>query len=423
MTVLSDVVQQVVAELGFGVTGVATGGSTTTLIDTKLLDRYSENYFDEGTLLVVYDAGGASAAPQGEWGVVSNFNNQNNTVTINAALTTAIAAGDVYVLASARFQLYEIIDAVNRATKETGDVETVNSSNTVVAAQLEYTLPAATTTVTKVEYNTIVGDANWLGLEEITGWEVRKAASGSAGTLVVVYDAGGLAAAPQGEWGVVSNFNNQNNTVTINAALTAAIAAGDVYVLASSRFQLYEIIDAVNRATKEAGDVETVNSSNTVVAAQLEYTLPAATTTVTKVEYNTVVGDSDDLGLLEITGWEVRKAASGTAGTLVLPYLPPVGRTLYITYTGKHPARFTAAGVIDDRIDLAALALRSAIILVERKLHQPDPDPQIKAQLDTLRERYAEVRSLQEPAPQRQVRLFTHHLNSAASTRTKWWSN
>ena len=290
MTVLSDVVQQVVAELGFGVTGVATGGSTTTLIDTKLLDRYSENYFDEGTLLVVYDAGGASAAPQGEWGVVSNFNNQNNTVTINAALTTAIAAGDVYVLASARFQLYEIIDAVNRATKETGDVETVNSSNTVVAAQLEYTLPAATTTVTKVEYNTIVGDANWLGLEEITGWEVRKAASGSAGTLV-------------------------------------------------------------------------------------------------------------------------------------LPYLPPVGRTLYITYTGKHPARFTAAGVIDDRIDLAALALRSAIILVERKLHQPDPDPQIKAQLDTLRERYAEVRSLQEPAPQRQVRLFTHHLNSAASTRTKWWSN
>jgi len=241
------------------------------------------------------------------------------------------------------------------------------------------------------------------------------------GTVYVTYDAGGAAAAPQGEWGIIQEFNGNTQTVTFSNTLTAAIAAGDAYKLTSARFPLHQIIDAINRALDETGDVETVDSSNTAAAAQTEYTLPAANITVTKVEFNTRVGDADDLALQEITGWSVRKTAPGSADTLVLDAQPVVGRTLYITYTGKHPNRYTNSGVIDDRLDVAALSLRAAIILCEDKVFEADADSQIKGQLDVLRERYALAQALQAPGPRRRKRLFTSHLNKRVVTDDLRW--
>lgn len=227
------------------------------------------------------------------------------------------------------------------------------------------------------------------------------------GTLMVVYDAGGAAAAPQGEYGVVSNFDGATNTVTLSAAMTAAIASGDQYLLATARFPLWQVREAVNRALGETGNVEVVDSSLTATAAQTEYSLPAKNITVVKVEYNTKVGDSDDLQLAEITGWHVRKTASGSVDTLVFNTQPPVSRTLYVTYLGKHPRVSLSSDAIDDRLDVNALSLRAAILVCEYKLFEDAADPQIKMQLDSLKERYAEVRTLQEPMPRPRRGTFT----------------
>lgn len=237
------------------------------------------------------------------------------------------------------------------------------------------------------------------------------------GTLFVLYDAGGAGAAPQGELGVVQNFDDQTATVTLSAALTAAIAAGDQYLLATARYRYWQVREAINQALGEVGNVETVDSSTTAAEAQTEYTLPAANIEVVKVEYNTKVGDADDLRLAEITGWHVRKTASGSADTLVLHQQPIVGRTLYITYLGKHPRVSAASDAIDDRQDHAVLTLRAAILLAQNKLFDSDADPQIKMQLDNLKERYAEVRTIQQPMPRPRRKTFTgiHGLGMGAA--------
>lgn len=241
------------------------------------------------------------------------------------------------------------------------------------------------------------------------------------GTLFVVYDAGGAAAAPQGELGVVASFNGSTRTVTLSAALTQAIASGDQYLLGTARFPYWQVREAINRALEETGDVEVVNSATTAATAQTEYTLPTTNIRVIRVEWNTIVNDSNDKRLAEINGWHVRKSATGSADTLVLHEQPIPDRTLYITYVGKHPRVSLPSSTIGERVDVAALTLRAAIILLENKLFQADPDPQIRQQLDALKERYADVRTLQEHAPTPRTKLFSSRLRGRfTSSELRW---
>lgn len=74
----------------------ATGGSTTTIVgparsepDDRFVDHWA--YIDT-------DAGGASAAPEGEERRVTDYVNSTDTITVEYAFTAAVANGDVYSL-------------------------------------------------------------------------------------------------------------------------------------------------------------------------------------------------------------------------------------------------------------------------------------------------------------------------------------
>ena len=126
----------------------ATGGSTTTFINTawgSLENPPEEDFAKSYLAIVVRDAGGASAAPESEYSLVSAYAEGSQTGTIGT-LTAAVASGDKLMLAAQdKFPIESVLFAVNRALQELGDVPLVDTSLTGVSGQTEYTLPEALT--------------------------------------------------------------------------------------------------------------------------------------------------------------------------------------------------------------------------------------------------------------------------------------
>jgi len=118
---LTHVLQTLYRRLGGKVT-TATGGSTTTAIDTKLEAELEEgntdDIFNGGTLIVLEDAGLAFAAPEGEFSRITDYDAATTTITFSPALTTAPASGDKIVIALPDFPLYDMIEVVNDALRD-----------------------------------------------------------------------------------------------------------------------------------------------------------------------------------------------------------------------------------------------------------------------------------------------------------------
>jgi hypothetical protein len=111
---LFDLTYRVARELGVVREGTATGGSQTTIIDTiYLLNRFNDDHFNAGTAWILYDAVGSGAAPQGEMGRISDFVKTTGVVTVSAALTAAVAAGDRYAVADAEYTKDMLTQAIN----------------------------------------------------------------------------------------------------------------------------------------------------------------------------------------------------------------------------------------------------------------------------------------------------------------------
>ena len=187
---LTHVLQQLYRRLGGKVT-LATGGSTTTVIDTKLADELADgnedDIFNGGTLIVIEDAGGAAGAPEGEFSRVTDYVASTTTLTFSPAVTTAPASGDRVLLVPPDFPLYDMIEQVNDALKYLSKVPRFDTSITTAANQTEYTLPLALKgrQILDVEMQGITTDANdnrWLRLPN---WETGFAAAGSTGTLIL----------------------------------------------------------------------------------------------------------------------------------------------------------------------------------------------------------------------------------------------
>lgn len=182
---LFDAVLQTARVMGEMATGTATGGSKTTIIDT--VNRVeSDDHWNGGTALIVTDAGGASAAPQGEWGYITDFTSSSATFTIST-LSTAVAAGDVYAAIPPRFSLDRIRNAINTALS--GILIPAFNSTALDTAdnQTEYTLPAAVTrnNLRQVWYQTNTDDADDNEWYELRDWYVIKKGTGTQDVLVL----------------------------------------------------------------------------------------------------------------------------------------------------------------------------------------------------------------------------------------------
>ena len=135
---LSDIMQGAFDDLGQLVTGVATGGGASTIVDSALKGR--DDSWNKGTAFIPYDAAGNSAPPENEFARITDY--ARTSGTISASFSADVAAGDHYALASRKWTSDDMIAIVNRALKRMGHIPKVDESLTASSGQTEYTLPA-----------------------------------------------------------------------------------------------------------------------------------------------------------------------------------------------------------------------------------------------------------------------------------------
>jgi hypothetical protein len=153
------------------------------------------------------------------------------------------------------------------------------------------------------------------------------------GTVVVVKDAAN--AAPEGEMGMITDYDSSSQTITMET-LTAAVASGDKVGIASPLFPFQDMLRLANIAIQKLGDVMVPDTSISIVAGQSEYLLPATIRSKPISVRRQTVQDANDNRWVPVEGWDVIPQAVGSQLKLTLPAIP-VNYSLEIIYRGLHP--------------------------------------------------------------------------------------
>ena len=160
--------------------GKATGGSSTTIVDSKRPE--GDDYYNEGTALLIQDAGGDSIA---EWGRVSDYVQSTGTATVDTSFITACASGSVYALVPA-ITPDEIVTAINIALRGIEYTAWDRTSLDVVSGQTEYTLPTDIMSGDLLEvWIPTTDDSDDNRATKIYGWRVERTAAGTGDTLIL----------------------------------------------------------------------------------------------------------------------------------------------------------------------------------------------------------------------------------------------
>ena len=182
MTTLFNATLQLAGRLKVLRTSTATGGSKTTIVDTKRTE--SIDAFNGGTIWLITDAGGDSDAPEGEFSRVTDWALVGTTATI-ASLTADVASGDTYGIATGEYSLDMLIGAINDELVKHKVVRYDRTSLDVIASTSEYTLPAGIRQDNLLnvyeETDTNTSDSKPVALN----FEVQTAAAGSQHKLVI----------------------------------------------------------------------------------------------------------------------------------------------------------------------------------------------------------------------------------------------
>lgn len=185
-TTLFDLVLRMLTELGTLRTGTVTGGTTSTIIDTNMLDQVDDAYYDNGTAFIIWDAAGASAAPQGEFSIVDTSDKVTSTLNLRSALTVAPGAGDKYGVANSRFPLDRVVEKINMRLFSMIYIPQNDVSLTTVGDQTEYSLPAAAAVDLRQVF--IARSTDSADYDEVEWNNYRIAHADTAGTHKLVFD-------------------------------------------------------------------------------------------------------------------------------------------------------------------------------------------------------------------------------------------
>lgn len=204
------------------------------------------------------------------------------------------------------------------------------------------------------------------------------------GTIWIVYDAGGESAAPEGEFSIITDFDNATSTITFQA-LTAATAASDRYAVAQARVSLQMMIEAVNNVLMGVWVPTWDTTSLDTASNQTEYSIPAACQRggLMAVYFQTNTGDEDDNQWQKINNWWVKEGAKGAQDTLVLPQLT-ASRDLGLLYKARHPEVYTASATINEAIDLEALGIHAAVECLHMQMSNEKESKYLAGRLNRL---------------------------------------
>jgi len=180
VTTLFDLTLALAGKLGVVRSSTATGTTSTSVTpDTKRTEGLDA--FNGGTIWITSADG---AAPEDEYARVTDFVTTGGVIT-HSALTVATASGDSYSIATARYPLDTLINAINVELRKFRIPLYDRTSLDIVADQSEYTLPAGIRGENLInvyeETDTDANDSQPVALN----WSVQEAATGTQHTLVI----------------------------------------------------------------------------------------------------------------------------------------------------------------------------------------------------------------------------------------------
>ncbi len=161
-----DLLKELAGKIGSPRISTATGGSTTTLVDTNLIEP--DGFFNGGTLFI--DLGTPIFPRVDDWDLATH------TFTFTAQ-ATAITAGIGYMAVHPRFPLDILKISINNALLEAGKMMKQDETITIVADQERYDLPADVSDVRRVE----------IGTEDDDDWRVHYWWKEEGGQLRFLY--------------------------------------------------------------------------------------------------------------------------------------------------------------------------------------------------------------------------------------------
>jgi hypothetical protein len=179
MTTLFSVLKNAYLSLGQLEISNATGGSTSTVVDTKLID-YGDDDLLNSTIFILRDNGGAGTAPENEARTVTANEQANQTITVAPVFSAAVAAGDTFGIAKSVYPLYTLIEIVNRALANLGTIQYVSTAISTITDTTLYTLPLPLKyKVVKVE----VADADADEFHQVYDYSIVPSGPGATGLL------------------------------------------------------------------------------------------------------------------------------------------------------------------------------------------------------------------------------------------------
>jgi hypothetical protein len=208
--------------------------------------------------------------------------------------------------------------------------------------------------------------------------------------------------APQGQFGVVTSYASDTQTFTI-PTLTAAVGAGDEYVIIKAKIKLYELIDRINRALGDLDPVQLVDTSLTTAESTLVYDVPVA---IKGYNVQRIQIGSDTNGWRDYVDYDISPGAAGAVDKLVFRNQPPTAddyNTIKIWYLGGNPELSSYSDAVDERyIDTLAIAAcveNVMVYLMDKKISSWS-DKNSVAHLNDIRQRKA-LAEMQNPVRNR----------------------
>jgi hypothetical protein len=187
---LSNLLIDTLVRLGRLKASIATGGSTSTAIDTSIIGLDNDDDWKNGYLFVLSTTDGL--APIGEFKKISGYVSTTGTFS-TSTFSASIGSGDRFgYSAPYEFPIDTMISLANLALSSLGDIALVDTTTVTVAGQTEYTHAIAWKRRKPyrldIQTNSTSGDYRW----EQINFEYIPAAPGSTGLLVLDtdYDAG-----------------------------------------------------------------------------------------------------------------------------------------------------------------------------------------------------------------------------------------
>lgn len=179
---LSALLEDVYAELGQLQVSTATGGTLSSLVDTKMCSSGEDDDWKNGAIMILEADG---EAPEGEFSPISGYTDSTGTFNLESALSASPSEGDTFGLISAYYPVRTLLRLINNGLRTLGDIPLVDATTLkTVSGQSEYAAMAdwqrRPPYRIDIQTNSRETEKNW---RRVFDWEYVPALPGESGMI------------------------------------------------------------------------------------------------------------------------------------------------------------------------------------------------------------------------------------------------